>query len=96
MATITCEYKQLQVEAIEVTASNYRQVCDFVDGHHPQMADNPTLPRGKYLGIFVDTRYGRQLARIGDYIVKVGSMEYRAFCREEFTKTFNLIERKRL
>jgi hypothetical protein len=96
MATIACEYKPLQVEAVEVTASNYRQICDFVDGHRPRMADNPTLPRGKYFGIFVETRYGRQLARIGDYIVKVGDREYRAFCREEFTNTFNLIERKQL
>ena len=78
------------MEAIVVTDSNYKSVCDFIDGHHPQKAVNPTIPRGKYFGIFVDTFYGRQLARIGDYIVKVGGTEYRVFNNEEFIRTFDI------
>lgn len=88
MGVVKCEYKVLEVEAIEVTESNYPSVCDFVEGHHPWKADNPTIPRGKYFGIFVETRCGRQLARIGDFIVKVGEREYRAYCRDEFNNTF--------
>ncbi len=94
MSTITCVYKPLELEAVEVTDANYRSVCDFVEGHRPQRADNPTMPRGKYFGVFIDTRYGRQLARVGDFIVRVGDREYRAFTRDEFIRTFNLKEKK--
>lgn len=94
MATIACQYKPQQVEAVVLTESNYMNVCDFISGHHPQKADNPCIPRGKYFGVFVESRYGRQLARIGDYIVKVGELEYRVFNPEEFRKTFTIIENK--
>ena len=90
MGVIGCVYKPLEVEAVEVTESNFKEICDFVDGHHPQMADNPTMPRGKYLGVFIETRYGRQLARLGEYVVKVGAMDYRTYTRDEFVRTFNL------
>lgn len=90
MGVIGCVYKPLELEAVEVTDSNYNAICDFVNGHHPQKADNPTIPRGKYFGVFVETRYGRQLARTGDYIVKVGEKEYRAYTPEEFINTFNI------
>ena len=85
MGVIGCVYKPLEVEAVEVTESNFKEICDFVDGHH-----NPTMPRGRYLGVFIDTRYGRQLARIGEYVVKVGAMDYRTYTRDEFVRTFNL------
>lgn len=88
------EYKPLALEAIEVTEGNYHAVCDFVIGHHPTKADNPTIPRGKYFGIFIETVYGRQLARIGDFVVKVGEREYRVFSRDEFVRTFKLKEKK--
>lgn len=88
---VRCKYKPLQLEAIEVTASNYQQVCDFVIGHHPTKADNPTIPRGKYFGVFVDSRHGRLLARLGDYIVRTGETDYRVYSREDFKETFELI-----
>lgn len=94
MATIACQYQPRQVEAVILMESNYQAVCDFISGHHPQKADNPTMARGKYFGVFVETRYGRQLARIGDYIVKVGELQYRVFNPEEFRKTFTIIENK--
>lgn len=92
MAKIKCEYKQLQGEAIVVTASNYQSVCDFVNGHKPQKADNPTYPRGSYFGVFIETRYGRQLARIGDYIVRVKEHDYRTYTTDEFNETFKVID----
>ena len=93
MGVIGCVYKPLELEAVEVAESNYKGICDFVDGHHPQKADNPTIARGKFFGVFVETRYGRQLARIGDFVVKVGDREYRVFTRDEFTRTFTLKEK---
>ena len=83
--------KPLRLTAIEVKADNYAAVCDFVVGHRPQKADNPTVARGKYFGIFVETRYGRQLAYIGDYIVRTGETDYRVYNREEFVNTFELL-----
>lgn len=92
---MNCRYKPLQLEAIEVTESNYQRLCDFIYGHRPTKADNPTIPRGKYFGVFVETRHGRQLARVGEFIVRTGETEYRVYSREEFVETFELIESER-
>lgn len=81
-------YNPIRLTAIEVKDTNYQAVCDFVFGHRPMKATNPTYPRSRYFGIFVETRYGRQLARIGDFIVRTGDTDYRVYTADEFQKTF--------
>ena len=88
MLEITCN--PLRLTAIEVSDTNYQSVCDFVFGHRPSKASNPTYPRNRYFGVFVETRYGRQLAHIGDYIVRTGETDYRVYTREEFMRTFKI------
>lgn len=84
--------KLLELEAIKVSSSNYHQVCEFVNGHHPTKAESPAIPRGAYFGIFVWTRHERQLARIGEYIVKTGEQSYQVYTEEELQNTFEIIE----
>ena len=83
-------YNPIRQTAIEVKDMNYKAVCDFVFGHRPMKATNPTYPRNRYFGIFIETRYGRQFARIGDFIVRTGDTDYRVFTKEEFIKTFKI------
>lgn len=80
----------LRLTAVEVTEKNYQAVCDFVFGHRPSKASNPTCPTNRYFGVFVETRYGRQLAHVGDFIVRTGETDYRVYTREEFMRTFKI------
>ena len=93
MSNVRYVYQPIAVEAIRVTDCNYASVCEFIVGHHPTKAESPTMARGKYFGIFVWTRHERQLARIGEYIVKIGETAYQVYSEEEFNRTFKILEK---
>lgn len=84
--------KAVDCEAIKVTDSNFLKIREFASGTYVTKADNPSIPRGKYFGVFVRTRYGRQLAYIGDYIVKLGDGQFRVVANDEIGGLFEIIK----
>lgn len=84
--------KAVDCEAIKVTDSNFERIREFAAGSYVTKADNPSIPRGKYFGVFVRTRYGRLLAYIGDYIIKVGKAQFRVVANDEIGGLFEIIK----
>ncbi|MDR2001727.1 MAG: hypothetical protein LBQ74_01725 [Prevotella sp.] len=68
--------KPVVIEAVQLTASNFDEVCDFL-GETPQQEINPDFGIDEngntneyYLGIYINTPEGKMYAKNGDYIIK--------------------------
>ena len=90
--------KPVIIDAIQVSASNFDRICDFM-GCTPEQYLNPMSDidefgdsRDSYLGVYVDTLEGKMLANIGDMIIKGVNGEFYPCKPDIFAKTYEKVE----
>lgn len=83
-ASIICGQHNSAFGFIQLTEYNYDNVCDFAKGQSIRKVDNPTIPKGKYFGISLYNCFGKNIAYIGDYIVRLSEDKYMVFPQEAF------------
>ena len=91
---LKCPSEQYSFEYIRITPFNYEDVCEFAKGQYVTKATNPTLSQGKYFGVFLHNCLGENMAKIGDYIVKLDESNYMVFPQIAFSLLF--MEPKRI
>lgn len=86
--------KPVVIEAIQLTASNFDAVCDFM-GETPEQQINPNFGVDEngntnecYLGIYINTLEGKMLAQNGDYIIKGVKGEFYPCKPDIFEQTY--------
>lgn len=90
--------KPVIIDAIQVSASNFDRICDFM-GCTPEQYLNPMFDidefgdsRDPYLGVYVETLEGKMLANIGDMIIKGVNGEFYPCKPDIFAKTYEKVE----
>lgn len=90
--------KPVIIDAIQVSASNFDRICDFM-GCTPEQYLNPMSDidefgdsRDSYLGVYVETLEGKMLANIGDMIIKGVNGEFYPCKPDIFAKTYEKVE----
>lgn len=90
--------KPVIIDAIQVSASNFDRICDFM-GCTPEQYLNPMFDidefgdsRDPYLGVYVETLEGKMLANIGDMIIKGVNGEFYPCKPDIFAKTYEEVE----
>jgi len=91
--------KPVVIEAIQLTWSNWCEVCDFIDekvfGGGTYLDDKtfePTDNTTNTLGLYIKTLEGTHLARQGDYIIKGIKGEFYPCKPDIFEATYDFVE----
>lgn len=81
-----CRTKPKEVEAIQYTGDNFKEVNDFVCG-----ALVNGIPALRYIGVILVTENYNEAVDPGYWIVKHDEYDYRAYCDDEFKENFETL-----
>lgn len=92
---LKCKPSEQIFDYIVLTDKNFEEVRNFVVGKYVYKADNPTISKGRYFGVFMDCHAGRVIVYVGDVILKIGENEYIPLKFSTFSRLFNKIDSER-